>query len=249
MRDSGPAQQFEDTPPWKHNFDNIKVRAVNTAWNLLLARDLSEITFTDLAEACGMSRGAIYHHLKSLTALAELLTCFSYCALLRDMAGASEGGQQPLQGIRGALEFAGRRPHHWTLVSSPRFNAVEDVVDLRQKLNNCFDTLLHNFLGRAPRDDEKLRFKSLLFGGAALLATRASTVDELMAPLTATLEAWRDARAASGDLATAGSGELHHPPVEPPLEPHPHHDGGEDQQRQQGEHHAPQPTQKDEQQR
>lgn len=195
-RELPPRREYQDTPDWEANDDNVRVRGLETAWNLLLEKDFSAITFRDIAKEVGVSPNLLYHHLTSLDVLAEHLAIHSLQKLSNEIVRLHERANAPraLHTARIFLTFAKRRPHHFTLMLSPRFNDSKAVMAFRDDMSKAFITLLERFIQRKPRSDEVLTFQLLLYGGGARIAAGEATVNEVLGLITRSLTAWRKAQ-------------------------------------------------------
>lgn len=189
--------EYADGPDWEANFDNPYVRGINTAWNLLLNRDFSAISFRDIAKANGLVPQALYHYIESLDVLAEDLAIRSFKKMENEILGLGDQrrpGARLLHTVRAVLKFASARPHHYALMYSPRFKGSKAISVWWVALDRTFAALLTHFLRRPATPHEVATLHALISGGGARIATGASTTHEELALITRTVVAWRRAR-------------------------------------------------------
>jgi AcrR family transcriptional regulator len=193
FREMPPAPSYTDLFPWKEedNLDDIFKRTLNAAWNLLLTRDVSRISFRELASDSGVPVPALYRHFPSLDALAEHLALGSLTQLRREYLSAFFQSESPLHAFRAILEFAQRRPHHFGLIVAPRFTGLPRVLQFRSALNDELRALLERWLQRAPDGTEEVALRIQLLGGAVQVASGMASLDEVLASIVAALKTWR----------------------------------------------------------
>lgn len=189
--------EYTDGPAWEANFDNPYVCGINTAWNLLLDRDFSAISFRDIAKANGLVPQALYHYIESLDVLAEDLAIRSFQKIEHEILRLGDQrrpGARLLHTVRVVLMFASARPHHYALMYSPRFKDSKAIPTWWVELDRTFAALLTHFLRRPATAHEVAALQALISGGGARIATGASILHEELAAITRTVVAWRRAR-------------------------------------------------------
>lgn len=189
-RDLPPEPAYKDLPPWAHDFDNVRVRAVNAAWNALLTQDFSEISFRDLSKHTGATTQALYHHFPTLADLGANLATASLTKLRMEVHEEARRRKKPMDAFRAFFEFARLRPHHFSLALSPRFRADKEVAKRRGYIDEDLFVLATAWLDRRPSRRERELLRVLLYGGGLAVATGTTTVGAAMAAVNSALESW-----------------------------------------------------------
>ena len=187
------APQYPDMPPWHEddNFDNVRKRAINAAWDMLMTRDLGKLRFSDLSKASRVTPAAIYHHFKTLDALGNELAVFSAIKLRKECFAALRGSKSFSRYLRALLEFARRRPNHFALLTSPRLSERPDVQDARRSVCENIDGVVSQILRRELTREESVAMRLQVLGAAALVAAKVATVEQALTSLVATFRTWR----------------------------------------------------------
>lgn len=182
-------------PPWHpdDNFDNVRKRTINAAWHLLLTRDINDISFRQLANASDVTPQAIYHHFKRLDVLAAELAALSWIKLRSECNTALGRTKSVSRCIRAILEFARKRPNHFTLITSGRLSGWPRVEKARRALYETLEVFLHRLLRREPTREEVAAIRVQVLGGATMVAARMATVDEVLTTLVAAIRSWSNA--------------------------------------------------------
>jgi AcrR family transcriptional regulator len=191
LRNLPEGTEYDDTPPWNHNIDNVEIRSLNAAWSLLLTKDVAEISFKEIAKEVRVTPNAIYYYYPTLTDLARELAIAATAKLIVDVCAPHPRGAKPFHAFRAFFNFAKRRPHHFSLLTSPRFAEHKALIARREGLEKALNTLLESALKRTPRADESHLLRLHLYGGGTLVASGTATVNEVMEPLSKTLITWR----------------------------------------------------------
>lgn len=193
FREMPPAPGYSESFPWNEddNFDNVFKRTLNAAWNLLLTRDISRISFRELASDSGVTVPAIYRHVPSLDALAQHLALGSIIKLRREFREVFFKTVSPLHAFRAVLEFAQKRPHHLELIMSPRFAGRPVVLEFRADLHAELRAILMRWLQREPTPAEQVALRIQLLGGAVQVASKMASLEEVLASNVAALKTSR----------------------------------------------------------
>jgi AcrR family transcriptional regulator len=213
-----PEPQYEDLPPWHpdDNFDNVRKRTINAAWDMLLTRDLSRIRFRQLAKVSCVTPPAVYHYFKDHDALGADLAVRSAIKLRKECnAAACRDRKAYTRYIRTLFEFARKRPNHFALITSARFGEHPAVEDARKQIYDDLEGVLHHLLRRSPTQDERAAMRVHVLGGASMVAAKIATAHEVLTGLVATFRTWRRATRHKG---RRGPNEAAQPTETPPPE-------------------------------
>ena len=190
-----PSPRYEDMPPWHpdDNFDNVRKRAINAGWHLLMTRDLGRLRFSEISKLSSVTPAAIYHHFKDLDGLGRTLAVYSAVKLRNECNAALRGTKSVSRYLRALLAFAARRPNHFALLTGVRLAEDPEVMEARRGISADLDAILSRLLRRDPTRSERAAMHIQIFGGAAMVAARVAAPSDVLSTLVATIKSWRRA--------------------------------------------------------
>lgn len=179
-----PRVEYADVPRYSHNSDTVQVRTVSAAWNALFTRELTELSFAELAKEVGVTTSALYRYYPTLSALAAQVVSLAVSTLVSEM-GSDFSEDDALntrsarkhfvrEVVRKYLLFAEKRPRHLSLMVSKQYadaGRFPEVARQHAQLRETMEGVLRIELGRKPTLAEAHGFWSLVHGSAVLVAS------------------------------------------------------------------------------
>ena len=173
-----PAKKYRDLPIRDGNFDGIRIRLLNAAWNALHTREADNISLRELADEVGVSQPAAYNHFRDKEELFATVADEALGTLLAQIVELVPEESTSLKGVFRRLcvvwlDFAEARPRHYALMYALRFTDPKRflaITDRRHKLRLLLEGFANQELGFAPRPPQAQMLLAMLHGAAALAA-------------------------------------------------------------------------------